>query len=49
MLELSVTPKAESDLIGVWVYTCEKEVLIGRINFLGGFKVLPLARILALR
>ncbi|WBA17095.1 type II toxin-antitoxin system RelE/ParE family toxin [Salinivibrio kushneri] len=24
MLKLSVTPKAESDLIGIWVYTCEK-------------------------
>ena len=24
MLELSVTPKAESDLIGIWVYTCEE-------------------------
>lgn len=24
MLKLSVTPKAESDLIGIWVYTCEE-------------------------
>lgn len=24
MLELNVTPKAESDLIGIWVYTCEE-------------------------
>lgn len=24
MLRLSVTPKAESDLIGIWVYTCEE-------------------------
>ncbi len=24
MLHLSVTPKAESDLIGIWVYTCEE-------------------------
>lgn len=24
MLELRVTPKAESDLIGIWVYTCEE-------------------------
>ena len=24
MLTLSVTPKAESDLIGIWVYTCEE-------------------------
>ncbi|MDX1588134.1 MAG: type II toxin-antitoxin system RelE/ParE family toxin [Oleiphilaceae bacterium] len=24
MLKLSVTPKAESDLIGVWVYPCEE-------------------------
>lgn len=24
MLGLSVTPKAESDLIGIWVYTCEE-------------------------
>lgn len=23
MLKLCITPKAESDLIGVWVYTCE--------------------------
>ena len=23
MFNLSVTPKAESDLIGIWVYTCE--------------------------
>ncbi|WP_421855849.1 type II toxin-antitoxin system RelE/ParE family toxin [Marinomonas sp.] len=23
MLRLSITPKAESDLIGIWVYTCE--------------------------
>ena len=22
MLELSITPKAESDLVGIWVYTC---------------------------
>ncbi|MEX0731090.1 MAG: type II toxin-antitoxin system RelE/ParE family toxin [Aquisalimonadaceae bacterium] len=24
MFKLSITPKAESDLIGIWVYTCEK-------------------------
>lgn len=24
MFNLSVTPKAESDLIGIWVYTCEE-------------------------
>lgn len=24
MFELSVTPKAEADMIGVWVYTCEQ-------------------------
>lgn len=24
MLGLNVTPKAESDLIGIWVYTCEE-------------------------
>ena len=24
MLKLSITPKAESDLIGIWVYTCEE-------------------------
>lgn len=24
MLQLRVTPKAESDLIGIWVYTCEE-------------------------
>ncbi|MBU1468161.1 MAG: type II toxin-antitoxin system RelE/ParE family toxin [Gammaproteobacteria bacterium] len=24
MLRLSITPKAESDLIGIWVYTCEE-------------------------
>lgn len=24
MFDLSVTPKAESDLIGIWVYTCEE-------------------------
>lgn len=24
MHELSVTPKAESDLIGIWIYTCEE-------------------------
>lgn len=24
MLTLSVTPKADSDLIGIWVYTCEE-------------------------
>lgn len=24
MLKLSVTPKAESDLIGIWLYTCEE-------------------------
>lgn len=24
MLRLRVTPKAESDLIGIWVYTCEQ-------------------------
>jgi len=24
VLKLSVTPKAESDLIGIWVYTCEE-------------------------
>ena len=24
MLKLRVTPKAESDLIGIWVYTCER-------------------------
>lgn len=24
MLKLSVTPKAESDLIGIWMYTCEE-------------------------
>ncbi|MCC5867639.1 MAG: type II toxin-antitoxin system RelE/ParE family toxin [Gammaproteobacteria bacterium] len=24
MLKLRVTPKAESDLIGIWVYTCEE-------------------------
>ena len=23
MFNLSITPKAESDLIGIWVYTCE--------------------------
>lgn len=24
MLKLNVTPKAESDLIGIWMYTCEE-------------------------
>lgn len=24
MLKLSVTPKAESDLTGIWLYTCEQ-------------------------
>lgn len=24
MLKLSVTPKAESDLTGIWLYTCEE-------------------------
>ncbi len=24
MLELSITPSAESDLIGIWMYTCEE-------------------------
>ena len=24
MLQLRVTPKAESDLIGIWVYTCDE-------------------------
>jgi toxin ParE1/3/4 len=24
VLELRVTPKAESDLIGIWIYTCEQ-------------------------
>ena len=24
MLQLTVSPKAESDLIGIWVYTCEQ-------------------------
>lgn len=24
MFRLSITPKAESDLIGIWVYTCEE-------------------------
>jgi toxin ParE1/3/4 len=24
VLKLSITPKAESDLIGIWVYTCEE-------------------------
>jgi len=24
VLKLSVTPKAESDLIGIWMYTCEE-------------------------
>ncbi|WP_421722223.1 type II toxin-antitoxin system RelE/ParE family toxin [Alloalcanivorax xenomutans] len=24
MLKLNITPKAESDLIGIWAYTCEK-------------------------
>jgi len=24
VLELSITPKAESDLVEIWVYTCEK-------------------------
>lgn len=24
MLNLNVTPKAESDLIGIWMYTCEE-------------------------
>ncbi len=24
MLKLSITPMAESDLIGIWVYTCEE-------------------------
>lgn len=24
MLNLKITPKAESDLIGIWVYTCEE-------------------------
>lgn len=24
MLKLNVTPKADSDLIGIWVYTCEE-------------------------
>ncbi|MBS3820320.1 MAG: type II toxin-antitoxin system RelE/ParE family toxin [Phycisphaerae bacterium] len=24
MLNLSVTPKAESDLIGIWMYTCKE-------------------------
>ena len=24
MLALSVTPKAKSDLVGIWVYTCEE-------------------------
>lgn len=24
MLQLRITPKAESDLIGIWIYTCEE-------------------------
>lgn len=24
MLKLNITPKAESDLIGIWMYTCEE-------------------------
>lgn len=24
MLQLRVTPKAESDLVGIWVYTCDE-------------------------
>ena len=24
MLQLTISPKAESDLIGIWVYTCEQ-------------------------
>ncbi|WP_048307061.1 type II toxin-antitoxin system RelE/ParE family toxin [Halomonas sp. PR-M31] len=24
MLKLNITPKAESDLIGIWIYTCEE-------------------------
>ena len=24
MLKLSITPKAESDLVGIWMYTCEE-------------------------
>ena len=24
MLQLSITPKAESDLTGIWLYTCEE-------------------------
>jgi toxin ParE1/3/4 len=24
VLKLSITPKAESDLIGIWVYTCDE-------------------------
>jgi toxin ParE1/3/4 len=24
VLKLSITPKAESDLIGIWMYTCEE-------------------------
>jgi len=24
VLKLSVTPKAESDLVGIWMYTCEE-------------------------
>ncbi len=24
MLKLNITPKAEADLIGIWVYTCEE-------------------------
>lgn len=24
MLQVRVTPKAESDLVGIWVYTCEE-------------------------
>ncbi|GEN28610.1 hypothetical protein HVA01_22560 [Halovibrio variabilis] len=34
MLELNVTPKAESDLIGIWVYTCEEWAVDQADNYL---------------
>jgi toxin ParE1/3/4 len=38
VLRLRVTPKAESDLVGIWVYTCEEWGADQADKYLGGLE-----------
>jgi toxin ParE1/3/4 len=39
MLKLNITPKAESDLIGIWVYTCEEWGVDQADNYLNQLEI----------